>query len=70
MDNLPKILKLILCIPALDIVWCIYRLCRSLSRNNLIGIVLAILTIVPGAAFVWVVDLICMLLGNRILWID
>ena len=70
MDNLPQILKLILCIPALDIVWCIYRLCRSLNRKNLIGIVLAVLTIIPGATFVWIVDLVSMLFGNRILWID
>ena len=30
----------------------------------------AVLTIVPGAAFVWAIDLICVLLNGKIWWID
>ena len=41
-DNLPKIVKLIFCIPAIAIIWMIYRLCRSLAKKNIVGIVLAI----------------------------
>ena len=70
MNDLPWILKLVLCIPALDIIWCIVRLLRSLDKNNPVGIVLAILTIVPGAAFVWIVDIVCVLLKGEIWWID
>ncbi len=69
-DELPWIVKLLLCIPALDIVWAVYRLCRSLTANNTLGIVLAILCIIPGAAFVWLVDLICVLVNGKIWWLD
>ena len=68
-DNLPWIVKLILCIPVLDIVWAVYRIMRSIDRENLIGIVLSILCIVPGAAFVWVFDLICVALNKKVWWI-
>lgn len=67
-DNLPWIVKLILCIPMLDIVWAIYRLAKSITANNLLGIVIAILCIVPGAAFVWVVDLVCVVLNKKVWW--
>ena len=69
-DRLPYIFKLILCIPALDVVWSVYKLCRSISKSNLIGIILGILTIVPGAAFMWLVDLISLLLFKKVLWVD
>lgn len=70
MDGLPRILKLILCLPALDVVWCVYRICRSLAKGNLLGIILGVLTIIPGATFVWIVDLICVILTGRIWWLD
>ena len=70
LDNLPWLVKLILCIPALDIVWCISRVCRSLVKGNLLGVVLGVLTIIPGAAFVWIVDILCVLVNKKIWWID
>ena len=69
-DDLPLILKLILCIPMLDIVWSIYKLCRSLTKSNVLGIILAILTIVPGAAFMWIIDIICVLVKGNVWWLD
>ena len=33
-DNLPFIAKLILCIPCLNIVFSVYKLCRSLHSSN------------------------------------
>ena len=67
-DNLPKILKLILCIPVLDIIWAIYRIVKGVYKKNVILTVIGILWIVPGAAFGWVFDLITVLLyGNPLL---
>ena len=67
-DNLPKILKLILCIPVLDIIWAIYRIVKGVYKKNVILTVIGILWIVPGAAFCWVFDLITVLLyGNPLL---
>ena len=65
MDSLPFILKLILCIPALDIVWAIYRLVKGVSTNNVLMIVFGILWIVPVIAIGWLVDLISTILFGR-----
>ena len=70
MAGLPKLVKLILCIPALDIVWTIYRLCRSLEKKNMIGTVLAIVLLFVGIPFVWLIDLICVLVKGEVWWID
>lgn len=65
MDRLPKILKLILCIPVLDIVWAIYRIIKGLVKNDSFLLVLGILWIIPGAVFAWVFDLVTVLLYDH-----
>ena len=67
-DRLPYIVKLILCIPALQIVWGIYRVCRSLVKKNVLALIISILLIVPGAAFMWLFDLICVLFSKKVWW--
>ena len=69
-DNLPKIIKLILCIPAIAIIWMIYRICRSLAKQNIVGVVLAIVLIIVGIPFMWLIDLLCILFKGSIWWID
>lgn len=69
-DDLPLIVKVILCIPMLDIVWSIYKIARSADKSNLLGIILGILTIIPGAFFIWIIDLITVLLNNKVWWLD
>jgi hypothetical protein len=69
-NGLPLIVKLILALPALDIVWAVVRVIRSLNANNLVGVVLAIILIIVGIPFFWVIDLICILLKGNIWWID
>ena len=69
-DNLPKIVKLILCIPAIAIIWMIYRLCRSLAKKNIIGIILAIVLIFVGIPFMWLIDLLFILFKGSVWWID
>lgn len=69
-DDLPFIVKVILALPALDVVWAVVRVIRSLNANNLVGTVIAIALIVVGLPFVWLIDLICILLKGNIWWID
>ena len=59
MDNLPWLVKLLLCIPALDIVWAVYRIVKGLSTKNTLMLVFGILWIIPGAVICWLVDIIC-----------
>lgn len=70
-DDMPFVVKLLLCLPVLDIVWNIYRICKSADKNNTVGIVLAIVVLLLGSyTVVWLVDLICVLLNKKIWWID
>lgn len=67
-DELPFIVKLILCIPLLDIVWTVYRLLRSVDAKNTVGIVVSIVLFF-FAPFVWLVDLICVIVNKKIWWL-
>lgn len=69
MDGLSRIWKFILALPLLDIVWAIYRLMRSISKGSVLGIILAVLLIFIGIPFLWLVDMITIILFNRVLWI-
>ena len=70
MEKLPLWLKIVLALPALDIIWVIYRLAKSIDKNNTIGIVLAVVLIIIGIPFLWLIDIITLLISNYVLWID
>lgn len=70
LDKLPKWAKIILALPVLDIIWNIYRLIKSVKKDNVLGIVLAVVLIVIGIVFMWLVDIITIALNDRVLWID
>lgn len=69
-DNSSKLVKILLAIPFLDILWVVYRLFKSIEKNNTIGIVLGILLLVIGIPWLWVLDIITILLTDKVLWID
>ena len=69
-DKLPKLVKIIFALPVLDIIWAVYRLCRSISKGNLLGIVLAILMLAICPAIFWLVDIITILLTDKVIWLD
>ena len=50
MEKLPLIVKLILCIPFLDIVWSVWKLLKGIISGDVLKIILGILCIIPGAA--------------------
>lgn len=70
MDSLPWILKIILCIPALDIIWAIYRIVKGAYKNNMVTLIIGILWIVPGAVFAWLVDMLSMIFTGKLLLAD
>lgn len=69
-DNLPLIAKIILALPLLDICWAVYRLCRSIDKKNVVGIVLAIVMLLVCPALFWLVDIITLLVIGKVIWID
>ncbi len=60
-DSLPLIVKVILCIPCLEIFYGICRIVKGVVKNDVLWIVLAVLTVFPGAFFMWILDLIWVL---------
>lgn len=61
-NSLPLIIKLLLCIPGIEIFYGICRVINQASkRNNGLMVLVAILTIIPGAAFMWLIDIIWVL---------
>ena len=67
-DNLPKIVKLILAIPALDIIWVIYRILKSVRDNNMPGIILGVVLLFVGVPFLWLIDIICIIMKDTVWW--
>lgn len=70
MDNLPLIVKIILALPMIDIVWVVYRLIKSISNENVLGIVLGVLLLFIGIPFLWLIDIISLIINNNVLWFD
>ncbi len=68
-DSLPRIVKVIFALPVLDILWAIYRLCRSIAKKNTLAIILAILMLVLCPVIFWIVDLITTILTGKVVWL-
>ena len=70
LEGLPWIIRVIL-----TIVWGVYgnllRLFRSLAAKNTVGVILAVfLLICGGFAILWIIDIIMVIFGKRVWWID
>ncbi len=70
MDEMPIVVKIILALPMIDIVWVVYRLIKSISNENVLGIVLAVLLLIIGIPFLWLIDIITLIITNNVLWLD
>ncbi len=63
-DNLPMLLKVILAIPALDIVWGIYRIVCALDSQNTTALVISIILLfIP---FMWIIDIIFIIMRGNV----
>ena len=70
LEGLPYIVRVLL-----TILWGAYgnllRLFRSLAKSNILGVVLAVILLICGGFFIlWIIDVVCVLLGKNIWWID
>ncbi|MDO5330211.1 MAG: hypothetical protein Q4F15_02095 [Bacillota bacterium] len=68
MNKQSRLVKIIFCLPILDILWGIYRVVDTIVHFNLIRLVCAILWLVFGGFILWVLDLICIILTGHIFW--
>ena len=67
-DNLQLLVKVLFCLPCLDILWVVYRLCKSIDKKDTLQIVLAVVLIVIGLPWLWLVDLIFVLFKGSVWW--
>ena len=71
MEELPLWAKIVLALPALDIIWAVYRIVKSAIKNNVVGILIGVLFIVLGLFPVAVFDIIYLVLYQKnVWWID
>lgn len=69
-DGLPKIVRFLGTL-IWGILTNIYRLCRSIAKQDVLGVVLAIILLLCGGFFIlWIIDLVYILLDKPIWWID
>lgn len=64
-DNLPKIVKIILALPFLDIVWAIYRIVKGICTGNMVMLVVGIIWLIAGTAITWILDIVFLILGKQ-----
>lgn len=70
LDELPLLVKIILALPVIDIVWVIYRIIKSAVSDNTLGIVLGVLLLIIGIPFLWLIDIITLIVYNKVLWLE
>ncbi len=70
MDNLSQGVKILLALPFIDIIWVVYRLIKSIAKDDVLGLVLAIVAIIVGVPFLWVIDMICIAVMGHVWWLD
>ncbi len=70
LDDLPQVVKLLLALPVIDIIWVIYRIIKSIAKDDLLGLIIAIVCIVVGIPFLWVIDMICIAVMGHVWWLD
>lgn len=67
-DSMPWIVKIIFSLPILDgiVYGLLYRLPKGLMKNDMFQIIIGILWFFPGAAVLWIIDLITVILNKKV----
>ncbi len=67
-NGLSKVWKLVLCIPGINLIWGIWRICVAVKNNSAIQLVLAIVMLFVGTTVLWILDIVFIILGNYPFW--
>ncbi len=68
-NGLSKIVRILLCI-LWDVPSNLFRLSKSILKKNTLGIVLAIILMIFGGWILFIIDIICILAKDQVLWLD
>ena len=64
-DKLPWIAKLILCLPALDIVWAVYRIIKGVVAKDNVKVIIGAVWILGACTITWIFDLVTVILNKN-----
>lgn len=66
-DQLPFIAKLILALPGIDgVAWGIYRIVKGIEKKDSVMMIAGIFWIVLGATIFWIIDMITIIMYNKV----
>lgn len=68
MDDRSRLVKILFCLPIVDIIWGVYRLLGAIAAKDVLRLVLAIIWIVFAGFVGWVLDLVAIIITNHIFW--
>lgn len=68
-QGLDKVVKILLCI-LWDVPANLYRLSKSAQKDSVLGIVLAIVLMIFGGWVLFVIDIVSLVIKDKIYWID
>lgn len=68
MDSRSRLVKILFCLPIIAILWGVYRILGAIAKKDWVRLVLAIVWVIFAGFVGWILDLIWMILFNRIFW--
>lgn len=70
MDSQSKLVKILFCLPVIDILWGVYRILKEtcVKQINAGRLVLAIAWVIWAGFIGWLLDLVCIILFDHICW--
>lgn len=68
MDDRSRLVKILFCLPIVDIIWGVYRLLGAIAKKDVLRLVLAIIWIVFAGFVGWILDLVAIIITNHIFW--
>lgn len=68
MDGRSRLVKILFCLPIIDIIWGVYRVLGAIKNKNWLHLVLAIIWVFIAGFVGWVLDLVCIILFSHIFW--
>lgn len=70
LDSLPKVFKILLALPIIDILWIVYRVGKSMEKENSTNVILAVVAGILLLPVLWIVDIVSIAKLEKVLWID
>lgn len=68
-NGLSKIVRILLCI-LWDIPSNLVRLSKSIIKKNTLGIILAVVLMIFGGFLLFIIDIICIAVKDKVYWLD